>query len=60
VKEWLERGPEIDARHRLTIRGFKLLLTARWARAAPLCFNPTPTLRKRKVSSPLQRQRFMN
>jgi len=24
VKEWLERGPEIDARHRLTIRGFKL------------------------------------
>jgi hypothetical protein len=24
VKEWLERGPEIDALHRLTIRGFKL------------------------------------
>jgi predicted amidohydrolase YtcJ len=24
VKEWLERGPEIDTRHRLTIRGFKL------------------------------------
>jgi predicted amidohydrolase YtcJ len=24
VKEWLERGPEIDPRHRLTIRGFKL------------------------------------
>ena len=24
VQEWLERGPEIDVRHRLTIRGFKL------------------------------------
>jgi predicted amidohydrolase YtcJ len=24
VQEWLERGPEIDSRHRLTVRAFKL------------------------------------